>query len=192
MRNFTLILGGAASGKSRFAESLLLKKDKVTYVATLEAKDKEMKAKVKQHQKRRPAQWQTVETVKLDLPRFLKTTTASCLLIDDFGTYIAQVMESKAYPQRHLTNLLKALQLYPGELVAVSQEVGFGIVPIAASARRFRELLGWFNQQLADLADEVFLVVAGQAVLIKSPLKRQQQSLAAFYQQKALFEDNKS
>lgn len=167
MLNLTLILGGAASGKSFFAESLLLKKANVTYIATIEAKDKEMQAKVKQHQKRRPAQWQTVETVKSDLPRFLKTTTANCLLIDDFGTYIAQIMESKTYPKRHLANLLKALQMFSGEVVAVSQEVGFGIVPLAASARKFRELLGWFNQQLANLADQVYLVVAGQAVLIK-------------------------
>jgi adenosylcobinamide kinase/adenosylcobinamide-phosphate guanylyltransferase len=172
MLNFTLILGGAASGKSLFAESLLLKEADVTYVATVKANDKEMQAKVKQHQKRRPSHWQTVEIIKSDLPHFLKKTTANCLLIDDFGTYVAQVMESKTYPKRHLTNLIKALELYRGQIVAVSQEVGLGIVPLAASARSFRELLGWFNQQLAGLADRVFLVVAGQTVLIKGQIDK--------------------
>lgn len=167
MANFTLVLGGAASGKSAWAEKLLAAEPEVIYLATLVAKDQEMVAKVKHHQKRRPAGWKTIEIVKPELPKFFKNCLANYVLVEDFGTYAAQVMESKKFPQRHLTNLVKAIAHYKGNVVGVSQEVGFGIVPFAASGRQYRELLGWLNQQLASVANKVYLVVAGQAVLLK-------------------------
>lgn len=168
MANFTLVLGGAASGKSAFAEKLLFNETAVTYIATLAVKDKEMQAKVKLHKQRRPAHWRTVEVIKPNLATVIKKQNGNCLLIDDFGVYVAQLLDAKKQPRRHLLNVLKALTAYEGQIIGVSQEVGWGIVPVFSSARQFRELLGWLNQQLADIATQVFLVVAGQPVLVKN------------------------
>ena len=164
----TLVLGGARSGKSAFAESLLAGAPAVDYVAasTLSADDPEWSARVAAHRLRRPTTWRTVETgdVAAEL-----TSGETPALVDSITSWLTRAMDdSGAFIRGETADLDEVMERLvaswgstPRRVVAVSDDVGGGIVPETAAGRLFRDTLGTLNQQLAAAADEVFYVVAG-------------------------------
>jgi histidinol-phosphate aminotransferase len=168
-----LVLGGSRSGKSRHAEQLLAGGAPVTYVATAQGDpgDAEWTARIERHRARRAAGWSTAETA--DPAKLINQADAGSLLIDSITTWLAQVMDdcgcwSEVPPEDAdlrlgdaLGTLVDAWAAAAVTVVAVSDEVGSGIVPATASGRRFRDALGELNQRLAASADEVWLVTAG-------------------------------
>jgi adenosylcobinamide kinase/adenosylcobinamide-phosphate guanylyltransferase len=163
-----LVLGGSRSGKSAFAESLLADRDDVTYLATSApvAGDGEWAARVAAHRARRPAAWATVETTApSDLLR------GGAVLVDSVTTWVAALMDetgvwseqpdADARLAARCDALVNAWAMTPAHVVAVSDEVGLGVVPESRSGRLFRDALGEVNQRLAGTADQVWFVVAG-------------------------------
>jgi adenosylcobinamide kinase/adenosylcobinamide-phosphate guanylyltransferase len=169
-----LVLGGSRSGKSRFAEQYLGSGVPVTYVATAPdyPGDAEWADRVRQHQLRRPAGWSTVETG--DPAKILdRADDGVPVLVDSITTWLSRVMddcgcwddELSAEGGERLSAALDALAgawTHTGALaVAVSDEVGSGIIPESVAVRRFRDALGDLNQRMAAVSDEVWLVTAG-------------------------------
>ena len=170
-----LVLGGARSGKSAAAESMLATESAVEYIATGHRQgsgDLEWDQRVRDHQERRPAGWRTTET--LDVVQALaEPEPAPAALIDCISTWLARVMDdcgvwagqedADAELADRTDRLVGAWRLTRRRAVAVSNEVGCGIVPGTPSGRRFRDELGWLNSRLAAAADEVWLCTAGIA-----------------------------
>ncbi|MFC4119357.1 bifunctional adenosylcobinamide kinase/adenosylcobinamide-phosphate guanylyltransferase [Nonomuraea zeae] len=163
-----LLLGGSRSGKSAEAELRLAAEPYVTYVATGPGGegDAEWAARVRAHQVRRPAHWGTVETS--DLAGTIRRATTP-LLIDGLGTWLAAVFDDhgawegdRAPVTARCDELVAAWRQTPGRIVAVSDEVGMGVVPMTASGRAFRDALGRLNERLAAESEYVALVVAGR------------------------------
>jgi len=163
-----LVLGGSRSGKSAHAESLLAGRTGVTYLATSAPSpaDAEWSTRVAAHRARRPASWTTVETTE---PAVLLLGDA--LLVDSVTTWVAALMdESGIWTEttgaldrlsQRCDALVAAWTATTAHVVAVSDEVGLGVVPETRSGRLFRDTLGSVNQRLAATADEVWFVVAG-------------------------------
>jgi adenosylcobinamide kinase/adenosylcobinamide-phosphate guanylyltransferase len=166
----TLVLGGARSGKSRYAESLIKALPRPWfYVATAEAKDEEMTARIAEHMARRGAGWQTIEAPH-DLAGALgKVPARAPVLIDCLTLWLSDRMLAEADMDREIDALEAALTRRTGAIVAVSNEVGLSIVPDNALARRFRDLQGILNQRLAAQAARVVMMVAGIPIAVKSP-----------------------
>jgi adenosylcobinamide kinase / adenosylcobinamide-phosphate guanylyltransferase len=164
----TLVLGGARSGKSRYAESLITALPPPwLYLATAEALDEEMTERIAMHQQRRAAGWQTIEAPR-DLAGALEAAPAEApMLIDCLTLWLSNCMLANADVDAEMVRLEEALRRRGGTVVLVSNEVGFGIVPDNALARRFRDLQGRLNQRIAALADRVILVVAGLPLTVK-------------------------
>lgn len=167
----TLVLGGACSGKSRFAEGLIATLDPPwIYLATAEAYDAEMAQRIGDHQSRRDARWVTHET-----PRNLAATVDTLgtqrqpILIDCLTLWLSNIMLAGEDIILGMDQLVAALARAKGPIVVVSNEVGLGIVPDNALARRFRDAQGRLNQQVAAMADQVVLVAAGLPLILKSP-----------------------
>ena len=162
----TLVLGGARSGKSAYAESLLATRGgRVTYVATIVVgDDADLAARVRAHQMRRPAQWVTLDAGP-DLARTLATTSGP-VLIDSLGPWVALADDGDA--DALAATLCGALRAHDDDVVVVSEEVGLGVHPPSEAGRVFRDALGTVNQAVALIAHEVVLVVAGQALRVKS------------------------
>jgi adenosylcobinamide kinase / adenosylcobinamide-phosphate guanylyltransferase len=169
-----LILGGVRSGKSRHAEELIAHHPNVVYVAAglpPTADDPEWAARVAAHQARRPSSWRTVETS--DLTTVLRGAS-SPLLIDCLGTWLSRVLdEVGAWEQRRgwerrlddkLEDFLAAWASARVPVVAVSNEVGSGVVPATVSGRLFRDVLGTLNNRVAAESDRVLLVVSGRVL----------------------------
>ena len=155
----TMVLGGASSGKSVVAERLVARHPKpVTYVATGLATDEEMAARIRVHQARRPAWWRLVEVNGPELVSAVASLTGTVLL-DSLGTWMASLYPS-AIDDAGL--LCGALMCRDGDTVLVSDEVGLGVHPATELGRHFRDDLGRLNTAIADVADEVLLVVAGR------------------------------
>jgi len=163
-----LVLGGARSGKSRYAESLFTALPPPwTYVATAQAGDAEMAQRIDLHRGRRAAPWQTVEAPH-DLAFALDRAPAGApVLIDCLTLWLSNRMLADADVDAEIDRLEAALDRRAGTVVLVSNEVGFGIVPDNALARRFRDLQGRLNQRIAARADRVVLVVAGLPLVVK-------------------------
>jgi adenosylcobinamide kinase/adenosylcobinamide-phosphate guanylyltransferase len=162
-----LVLGGARSGKSRFAEGQALASGlDVVYVATGEARDDEMAARIAHHRARRPANWRSVEE-PLALSDALRRAAAdrTCLLVDCLTLWLTNAMLAERMDE--VGTLLDTLPELPGHTILVSNEVGWGIVPENALARRFRDEQGRLNQRVAALADRVTLVAAGLPLALK-------------------------
>lgn len=165
-----LVLGGARSGKSAHAEAVLRDEPAVEYVATapVDPADAEWIDRVRRHQQRRPAHWTTRETA--DLAAVL-SSTGDPALVDSVTAWLAAAMDAAgswsadasaaAELADALDRLVAAWTATPRLVVAVSDEVGSGIVPESRSGRLFRDELGGLNQRLAATADEVWLVTAG-------------------------------
>ncbi len=156
----TLVLGGARSGKSALAESLVPADAAATYVATLHVgADEDLAARVAAHRARRPAAWRTRECGP-DLPAELRALEGP-VLVDSLGPWVAQGGAGQTGA------LVAALRERAGDTVVVSEEAGLGVHPASAAGRAFRDALGTCNQAVAAAADTVVLVVAGCVLTLK-------------------------
>jgi adenosylcobinamide kinase / adenosylcobinamide-phosphate guanylyltransferase len=165
----TLVLGGARSGKSRFAEQLIAATSPPwLYIATAEALDTEMAERITAHRVRRGADWVTCEAPH-DLPAALMSTEGP-VLVDCLTLWLSNRMLAEADVETEVEALLRGLARHKGTVVVVANEVGLGIVPDNALARRFRDLQGALNQRVAAAADRVILMVAGLPIVAKGSL----------------------
>ena len=163
----TLVLGGARSGKSRYAESLVTALPAPwIYVATAEARDTEMAERIAAHQARRGAGWRTLETPR-DVVGALTAHGTTPLLVDCLTLWLANALLASADADAEIERLEAALEQASAPLVLVANEVGFGIVPDNPLGRRFLDLQGLLNQRIAARADRVVLVIAGLPLTIK-------------------------
>ena len=167
----SLVLGGAASGKSRFAEGLVNGSGLApVYIATAQVWDDEMAAKVAAHKAQRGAGWQTIEE-PVEVGRALDGITAGqAVLLDCATLWLSNLILSDADIAAAESALFQSLAACPAPVVIVSNEVGQGIVPDNALARRFRNAQGALNQRIAATAGLVVLVAAGLPLLLKGEL----------------------
>ncbi len=170
----TLVLGGARSGKSRFAEGVIAALPPPwippwIYVATAEAGDAEMAARIAAHRSRRGPNWQTVDAPR-DLPTALKTARDKPVLVDCLTLWLSNLMLADADIDAESALLDQALAATIAPVALVANEVGSGIVPDHPLGRRFRDLQGMLNQRMAARADRVVLVVAGIPLAVKGTL----------------------
>lgn len=166
-----LILGGARSGKSRLAERLATQSGlAVTYIATSQALDGEMSARIQHHRQRRPADWGLVEE-PLELARALRDNAAPgrCLLVDCLTLWLTNLLlaEDSQALARERQALLDCLEQLPGRLILVSNETGLGVVPLGELTRRYVDEAGWLHQALAARCQRVTLTVAGLPMILK-------------------------
>jgi adenosylcobinamide kinase / adenosylcobinamide-phosphate guanylyltransferase len=169
-----LITGGIRSGKSRYAESLLAGEPQVTYLAPGPVpdpgNDAEWATRIATHRARRPESWQTIETVEIAAalrthrPPFLIDCLGTWLtaVIDSLGTWELSLADWEADFHDRLNDLVDAWRSCPGMAIAVTNEVGWGLVSEYRSGRVFTDLLGRVNQEIAATSDDVVLVVAGR------------------------------
>ncbi len=172
--NLTLVLGGARSGKSRYAESLIAAlpppwQPPWTYLATAEAGDAEMAARIAAHRARRGPQWRTVEASR-DLATALNLCRTAPVLVDCLTLWLSNLMLADADIDAEIDRLERTLASVRAPAVLVANEVGSGIVPDNPLGRRFRDLQGLLNQRIAARADRVVLVVAGLPLAVKGML----------------------
>lgn len=177
-----LILGGARSGKSRYALQHAIQQDQamqqVAWIATAHADDDEMRERITHHQAERPAHWLTMEA-PFALADALDHCTAACVVVDCLTLWLSNWLcrhdmglaspDAHTEQQQFFAQLTRYQADSQRQLLLVSNEVGFGIVPDNALARRFRDDAGRLHQQIAQMADRVTLVVAGIAMPIKRP-----------------------
>jgi adenosylcobinamide kinase/adenosylcobinamide-phosphate guanylyltransferase len=165
---FTLVLGGARSGKTAFAQAQAeVAVARPTLIATGQAFDDEMRARIDRHRAERGDRWATIEA-PLDLPGALATLTAEdAVVVDCLTLWLSNLLHAKIDIDASLRDLVIALAACPARVWLVSNEVGQGIVPDNALARRFRDEAGWMHQRLAAAAKEVFLIVAGLPLRLK-------------------------
>ena len=165
----TLVIGGARSGKSRYAEELLAAHDGTRiYIATAEAGDAVMAARIAAHQARRGAAWQTIEQ-PLDLVAALEThcRPASAVLVDCLTLWLSNLMAASRDIAAESSRLVRALPQLEGRAVLVSNEVGLGIVPDHPLGREFRDHAGRLNQAVAAAVDEAVFIAAGLPLRLK-------------------------
>lgn len=179
MSSITLILGGARSGKSSHALKLAEESRKpVTFIATAQAHDDEMSARIEKHKAERPANWETIE-LPLDIAPYVaqiqsKTVILDCLtlwatnlmmqfVMDDLVDEVPFMRAARAETEALLTAIRRTEQ----EWLVVSNEVGLGLVPPYQMGRVFRDALGWVNQRLAKEADSVVFMAAGIPMALK-------------------------
>lgn len=169
----TLILGGARSGKSRYAEQLALQSQKsVVYIATAQAQDAEMQTRIQHHQASRSAEWLTLEE-----PLSLATTLAAqaqperILLVDCLTLWLTNLLCLEDSEQRltsELNTLYAVLPQLSGELILVSNETGLGVVPLGELTRRYVDEAGRMHQRLAAQMQQVIFMIAGLPQVLKS------------------------
>jgi adenosylcobinamide kinase/adenosylcobinamide-phosphate guanylyltransferase len=166
-----LVLGGARSGKSAHAEALgAAHGGPLTYIATAQALDAEMRKRIACHRARRGGSWQTLEApVDLEAALAAAAGPGRFVLVDCITLWLSNLMLAHADAEDAVESLCAALCDLVGTIVLVSNEVGLGIVPDNALARRFRDVAGRANQRLAQACDEVVFVAAGLALTLKSP-----------------------
>lgn len=163
-----LFLGGARSGKSKLAEKTALQSDKKRiYVATGEALDGEMEARIHHHQQRRDDSWQTIEE-PLYLANVLtqNDNAKRIVLLDCLTLWLSNCMH-KGVLDEEMHNLFHVLPSLKSDVIFVSNEVGSGIVPLGNLSREFVDQAGWLNQKMAKHCDSVFLVAAGLPLQLK-------------------------
>ena len=166
-----LILGGARSGKSRFAECLAAESGlAVTYIATSQALDGEMTERIAHHRERRPAHWTLVEE-PLQLARVLREQAAAerCLLVDCLTLWLTNLLmlDDAARLTEERDALLECLNGLPGRILLVSNETGLGVVPLGELTRRYVDEAGWLHQAVAQRAQRVTFMVAGLPMTLK-------------------------
>jgi adenosylcobinamide kinase/adenosylcobinamide-phosphate guanylyltransferase len=170
-----LILGGARSGKSAYAEKLAAQSQQpVTYIATAQVYDAEFGARVQHHKDRRPTHWALVEE-----PHYLAQTLSrlaapnQCLIVDCLTLWLAQWLCADCNPPKESSwalqreALLTLLPTLQGTVILVSNEVGMGIVPLGEINRQFQDAQGRLNQAVAGVVDEVSFVAAGLPLKLK-------------------------
>ncbi|MGW6121881.1 bifunctional adenosylcobinamide kinase/adenosylcobinamide-phosphate guanylyltransferase [Nocardia sp. NPDC055165] len=168
-----LVLGGARSGKSAFAEAVLTDAPSVRYLATavVDPADHDFADRIAVHRDRRPEHWTTVENTE---PATVLATAAPATLLDDIGTWLTARLDARDAwdaPRGTVTpdcdTLVEAVAAYRERLVIVSPEVGLGVIPATRSGRLFRDEIGALNQRLARACDEAYLIVAGLPLRLK-------------------------
>jgi adenosylcobinamide kinase/adenosylcobinamide-phosphate guanylyltransferase len=165
----TLVLGGARSGKSRHAQALAESGGgSLVFIATAQAFDEEMRDRIARHRADRDARWRTIEA-PLALPGAIEAAAVSgtTVLVDCLTLWASNLLLADEDVHRRIAELEAALAVVEGCVILVSNEVGWGIVPDNALARRFRDVAGLLNQRVAAVADEVDFVVAGLAMKLK-------------------------
>lgn len=179
MGRLILVLGGARSGKSAFAQRMAQEQggDHVLYVATAEAGDQEMERRIAQHRRSRPESWRTLEAPR-DVAAAILRQASDCpvVLVDCLTFLVSNLMvaaqdpfatEIEAVVRAEVEALAACTAKLSGDLVIVSNEVGMGLVPPYPLGRAFRDVAGRANQDLAQKADEVYLLVAGIPMTLK-------------------------
>ena len=175
-KRLTLILGGARSGKSAFAQELARERggDAVIFVATAQARDEEMATRIAAHRAHRPAAWETIEAPR-EIARALQNARGSprVVVIDCLTLLVSNILlADESGAEARLTDEVDVLiawrRVHTVEMIIVSNEVGMGLVPEYPLGRAYRDRLGVINQRVGRQADEVFLMVAGLPVEIKS------------------------
>ncbi len=167
----SLVIGGAASGKSDFAESLVKGTGRsLVYLATAQAHDAEMRAKLKRHREQRGEGWRTIEE-PLDVGRMLATISGdTAVLLDCLTMWLSnQILAEKPLEEAE-AELMAGFALCPAPVVIVTNEVGMSVVPENALARQFRDAQGRLNQKVATKADLVVNVIAGLPQVLKGTL----------------------
>lgn len=169
--NLTLVLGGAASGKSSFAEKSVVQTGLPrSYLATAQAFDEEMREKIKQHQLDRGPDWSTTE-VPIDLPEaVLDQPQGNVILIDCLTLWLTNLILSDADCDKAAQALFSAIQSRTSPVFAVSNEVGHSVIPETSLGRRFQRLQGRLNAQAAAQADVAVMVIAGLPQVLKGAL----------------------
>ncbi len=172
MSKITFILGGARSGKSRFAiERAKGIGKKVAFIATCKPSDKEMKGRISIHKKARPSHWQTFEEPQ-EVSSLLKKMDQEfeVIIIDCLTLFVSNIL-LEGFKQKDIKksceDMLSALKNLNARAIIVSNEVGLGIVPDNKLAREFRDIAGRVNQIVAEEANEVFFMASGLALKIK-------------------------
>jgi len=175
-KEITLILGGARSGKSHYAQQLAMELgDKVLFVATGEALDEEMQARISEHKESRPKSWRTLE-IPTGIGRKIEKQIgdAEVVIIDCLTLLISNLLRDEPdYPEAEkrmtseINELIATMDNLNASFVIVSNEVGMGLVPETRLGRIYRDLLGKANQLLASHATEVYLMVACLPVRVK-------------------------
>ena len=170
MRNITLILGGARSGKSVFGEKLALNKDsKPIYIFTAQSFDEEMDERIRIHKDRRKKQsWQDVEAT-INLPAAISELSKKekVILVDCLSLWLTNLIINERNIDRDITEFLNSLEKSPGDVILVSSEVGLGIVPDNEMSREFRDHLGSLHQRVAAISETVIMMVAGIPMVVK-------------------------
>ena len=173
MASSLFIVGGARSGKSRFAVESHRANPQVTFVATAQAHDADMAARVARHRAERPAQWRTVEE-PYELVSCVRALhpASDVVIVDCLTLWVSNLMlrgDADEWIVKQGEELASVLSARERDVTLVSNEVGEGVHPPTAAGRRFRDLLGLVNQRVAAAADRVVLMVAGLPVAVKGP-----------------------
>lgn len=169
--SLSLILGGARSGKTSFAESLVRADGRrPVYLATAQAFDDEMRARIAAHRDERGTGWTTIEE-PMDPARALGgLTDGDAVLLDCATLWLSNLVLADRDPAPEVARLLQVAGRCPAPIVIVSNEIGMGVVPDNALARRFRDIQGRLNQDVAARADLVVAVMAGLPLTLKGVL----------------------
>jgi adenosylcobinamide kinase / adenosylcobinamide-phosphate guanylyltransferase len=173
MASITLITGGARSGKSGYAiaRAAAARGERRVFIATAQALDDEMRARIAHHRANRPPEFETIEEpLKVVAALAALDGRADVVVLDCLTLWVSNLMAVHADDAAILDEaegLAGTLRAAPYASVIVTDEVGGGIVPANPLARRFRDLLGWSNQKVANIATEVILMVAGQPLRVK-------------------------
>jgi len=166
----TFVLGGARSGKSRYAQQAAEaagEANKCIMIATAEAHDAEMANRIARHRQERGARWETVEAPR-ELPAAIRGLSADDVAVVDCLTlWVSNLMMQGQVVDAGADRLVESLTNHAARIWVVSNEVGMGIVPENALARRFRDDIGRLHQRIAAMADHVVLVVAGIPMIVK-------------------------
>jgi adenosylcobinamide kinase / adenosylcobinamide-phosphate guanylyltransferase len=170
----TLVLGGARSGKSRYAESLIAAlpspwRPPWAYIATAEAGDDEMAERIAVHRARRGSSWETIEAPR-DLAGALQSCRHRPVLVDCLTLWLSNLMLASVDIDAETAQLERVVAATGAPIVLVANEVGYGLVPDHPLGRRFRDLQGVLNQRIAARAARVVLVVAGLPLAVKGTL----------------------
>lgn len=163
-----LVTGPARSGKSEWAETLALRSGRaVSYIATaqVDASDAEWQARIAQHQQRRPATWQTI-AVPLALAATIRAAAPTdCLLVDSLGTWLTNLLEQDTTTwEQTVQELLSSLMETTSQVILVTEETGWGVVPAYPIGRQFRDRLGSLTRQVGAIANPVYLVTGGHVL----------------------------
>lgn len=165
----TLVLGGARSGKSRYAESLMARlPGRRTYLATGHAGDAEMAERIRRHRAERGAGWVTLET-PIAIAEAIHAEPGP-ILVDCLTLWVSNLMSAEENPDEAAERLAEAARRPGGPVIFVSNEVGLGIVPDNRLARAFRDHAGRVNQRIAAVADRVLFIAAGLPLTLKGNL----------------------
>ena len=163
----TLLIGGARSGKSALALRFAADADEVVFVATAEARDEEMAERIERHRRERPAAWQVIEEPVTLREAIDAAPPNACVIVDCLSMWVSNLLEAgwaDEAVEAEAEKAARAAAERPGASVAVSNEVGLGVVPATSLGRRYRDVMGRVNATFAASADEALLVVAGRSL----------------------------